>query len=77
MAAAQITPKTVSIRTEGASHPISVTRAVSDQSDGLVPVKARGKPRGASKPVAVLALGDSVMVDARSAWLACLGQSSP
>ena len=31
VASAEITPKTVSIRPEGASHPISVTRAISDQ----------------------------------------------
>jgi peptidoglycan/LPS O-acetylase OafA/YrhL len=74
VASAQITPKTVSIRPEGASHPIPVTRAVSDQSDGLIPVKARGKhAHGASKPIAVLAVGDSVMVDARSGLARLLG----
>ena len=74
VASAEITPKTVSIRPEGASHPISVTRAVSDQSDGLIPVKARGKhANGSSKPIAVLAVGDSVMVDARSGLARLLG----
>ena len=74
VASAQITPHSVSIRPEGASHPISVTRAVSDQSNGIVPVKAGGKEsRNAAKPVAVLALGDSVMVDARSGLARLLG----
>ena len=74
VASAQITPHSVSIRPEGASHPISVTRAVSDQSNGIVPVKAGGKEsRDAAKPVAVLALGDSVMVDARSGLARLLG----
>jgi peptidoglycan/LPS O-acetylase OafA/YrhL len=75
VAAAQITPHSISIRAEGASHPISVTRAVSDQSNGRDPVKARGtNAKGAkAKPLAVLALGDSVMVDARSGLARFLG----
>jgi peptidoglycan/LPS O-acetylase OafA/YrhL len=74
VASAQITPHSVSIRPEGAPDPVSITTAVS-ASSGRVPVKAQVTRAGGkgTKPIAVLALGDSVMVDARSGLARLLG----
>jgi peptidoglycan/LPS O-acetylase OafA/YrhL len=69
VASAQITPRGIP------APPLSVTRAVSKGSGGRVPIKARGKraQRATAKALPVLALGDSVMVDARSGLARLLG----
>jgi peptidoglycan/LPS O-acetylase OafA/YrhL len=75
VASAEITPQAVSIRPHQTPHPVSITAAVSAGSGGRAPAKARGERAGETeaKPLAVLALGDSVMVDARSGLARLLG----
>jgi peptidoglycan/LPS O-acetylase OafA/YrhL len=68
VASAEITPR----KSKYVAHPISITRAVSEAS-GLTPVKASGRTGRAARPLAVLALGDSVMVDARDGLAQLLG----
>jgi hypothetical protein len=68
VASAQITPRAIH------PQPVSVTSAVSKDSGGRAPVKASGQGDGAkAKALPVLALGDSVMVDARSGLARLLG----
>jgi peptidoglycan/LPS O-acetylase OafA/YrhL len=67
VASAQITPKAKYV-----AHPISVTRAVSEAS-GRAPVKANASRGHSAKALPVLALGDSVMVDARDGLARLLG----
>jgi peptidoglycan/LPS O-acetylase OafA/YrhL len=75
VASAEITPSSVSIHSKSQREPISITTAVSHASGVGTPVKARGGEAGgaSAKPVAVLALGDSVMVDARTGLARLLG----
>ena len=54
-------------------HPISVTRAVSEASGGRAPVKASARRGRRAKALPVLALGDSVMVDASQSLGRLLG----
>ncbi len=68
VASAQITPKKTFV-----THPVSVSRAVSEASGGRAPVKARRAKGAKAKALPVLALGDSVMVDARSGLAHLLG----
>ena len=69
VASAEITPK----KSKYVVHPVSVTRAVSEASGGRVPVKASA-PRGRkSRALPVLAIGDSVMVDASQSLGRLLG----
>ncbi len=68
VASAEITPKAKYV-----AHPISVTRAVSEASGGRVPVKASAATGRRAKALPVLALGDSVMVDARNGLARLLG----
>jgi len=65
VASAHITPKTTFV-----AHPVSVTEAVAKGARGAVPVKAR---RERSRALPILALGDSVMVDARTGLARLLG----
>jgi peptidoglycan/LPS O-acetylase OafA/YrhL len=67
VASAQITPKTF------VAPPVSVSRAVSEDSGGRAPVKARRTNGAMAKALPVLALGDSVMVDAHTGLARLLG----
>ena len=67
VASAHITPKTTFV-----AHPVSVSQAIAERSGGRVPVKAGAKTKRA-KALPVLALGDSVMVDARNGLARLLG----
>ena len=66
---AEITPR----KAKYVVHPISVTRAVSEASGGRGPVKASARRGGRAKALPVLALGDSVMVDASQSLGRLLG----
>jgi len=68
VASARITPKK-----KFAARPVSVSAAVSEHSGGAVPVKASTAKGGKAKALPVLALGDSVMVDARDGLARLLG----
>ena len=69
VASAEITPR----KAKYVVHPISVTRAVSEASGGRAPVKASARRGGRAKALPVLALGDSVMVDASQSLGRLLG----
>ncbi len=70
VASAEITPK----KAKYVAPPVSVTRAVAEASGGRAPVKAGVTARGRRvKALSVLALGDSVMVDASSGLGRLLG----
>ncbi len=68
VASARITPKKKFV-----VRPVSVSAAVSEHSGGAVPVKASTAKGGKAKALPVLALGDSVMVDARDGLARLLG----
>jgi peptidoglycan/LPS O-acetylase OafA/YrhL len=69
VASAEITPKKKFV-----VHPVSVSAAVAEHSGGAVPVKGSPAARGRrAKALPVLALGDSVMVDARDGLAQLLG----